>query len=154
MIQLYTPEYKDLRFRQTLMADAETMAYNHAWGGTIPFPEARWADWYDAWVARPGGERFYRYLQTDSGEFVGEIAYHRDESLGGFCASVIVFAPYRRRGYGGRGLDLLCAAAKENGVTILYDDLAIDNPAYGMFLRHGFMEERRTDGKIILKKRL
>ena len=153
-MRLYMPEYKDLWFRQALMADAETMAYNRAWGGTIPFPEERWADWYEYWIVRPEGQRFYRYLQADSGEFVGEAAYHWDESLNGYGADVIVFAPYRGRGFGGRGLDLLCAAAKENGVTVLYDDLAIDNPAYGMFIRHGFAEERRTDEKIILKKRL
>ena len=30
-----TPKFEDLWFRQTMMADPETMAYNHAWGGTI-----------------------------------------------------------------------------------------------------------------------
>ena len=37
-----TPKFEDLWFRQTMMADPETMAYNHAWGGTIPFPEEHW----------------------------------------------------------------------------------------------------------------
>ena len=51
-------------------------------------------------------------------------------------------------------LDLLCTAAKENGITVLYDDIAIDNPAVKLFLKHGFKEESRTDEKIILKKEL
>ena len=152
MLSLYKPEYKDLWFRQTMLADAETMAYNHAWGGVIPFPEEDWADWYEYWLVRPGGKRFYRYLKAEDGSFVGEIAYHFDGGLGGFAADVIVFAPCRGRGFGAQGLDLLCAAAKENGVTELYDDIAADNPAIALFLARGFAEEGRTDDKIILKK--
>ena len=52
------------------------------------------------------------------------------------------------------GLDLLCNAAKQNGVKLLYDDIAIDNPATTMFLQHGFMEEYRTNKIIMLKKEL
>ena len=152
MLSLYKPELNDLWFRRRMLADAETMAYNCAWGGAIAFPEEDWADWFDYWVARPEGKRFYRYLKAESGDFVGEIAYHFDASLGGFTADVIVFAPYRGRGFGAEGLDLLCAAAKENGVTELYDDIAADNPAIALFLARGFAEEGRTDGKIILKK--
>ena len=154
MLSLYKPEYKDLWFRQTMLADEETMAYNCAWGGTIMFPEEDWTDWYDYWVARPEGKRFYRYLKAEDGDFVGEIAYHFDASLGGFAADVIVFAPYRGRGFGAEGLDLLCTAAKENGVSVLYDDIAADNPAIALFLAHGFVEEGRTADKIILRKNL
>ena len=45
MLSLYLPELKDLWFRQKLLADEATMAYNRAWGGTIPFPEENWAPW-------------------------------------------------------------------------------------------------------------
>ena len=31
-ITLYTPSLEDLWFRQKMMADEETMSYNHAWG--------------------------------------------------------------------------------------------------------------------------
>ena len=51
-------------------------------------------------------------------------------------------------------MDLLCSAAKQNGVKILYDDIAIDNPAITMFLKNGFIEEYRTDDIIMLKKEL
>jgi diamine N-acetyltransferase len=34
-------------FRESLMADEETMSYNHAWGGTIPFPKERWKGFYE-----------------------------------------------------------------------------------------------------------
>ncbi|MBR0040185.1 MAG: GNAT family N-acetyltransferase [Oscillospiraceae bacterium] len=154
MLSLYKPTCKDLWFRQAMLADAETMAYNHAWGGVISFPEEDWADWYAYWIARPEGKRFYRYLREENGNFVGEIAYHFDASLDGFVADVIVFAPYRGRGFGAEGLDLLCAAAKENGISVLYDDIAADNPAIALFLTRGFFEESRTEKKIILKKNL
>ena len=47
-----------------------------------------------------------------------------------------------------------CLAAKENQIPVLYDDIAIGNPAINMFLKEGFVEEYRTAEKIILKKEL
>ena len=137
-----------------MLADAETMSYNHAWGGTVEFPERCWAGWYEHWVVRTEGKRFYRYLKNESGEFVGEAAYHCDADLGCHVADVIVYAKYRGRGYGGQALELLCSAAKNNGLAVLYDNIAVDNPAIGLFLRHGFSEEYRTDDIIMLKKEL
>ena len=49
---------------------------------------------------------------------------------------------------------LLCSIAKNNGISVLYDDIAIDNPAIALFLKHGFVEEYRTEETIILKKEL
>ena len=91
---------------------------------------------------------------TEDGTFVGEIAYRRDEERGIYIADVIVHAKYRGHGYGRTGLNLLCQAAKDNGVTVLYDDIAIDNPAVTLFLKCGFAEEYRTDEIIMLKKQL
>lgn len=71
-----------------------------------------------------------------------------------FVADVIIHALCRGIGYGSSGLDLLCEDAKKNGVTLLYDDIAIDNPAITIFLKHGFVEEYRTDEIIMLKKEL
>ena len=154
MIILYKPQLKELWFRQKMLADEETMSYNHAWGGVIPFPEDKWEDWYSYWVSEPEGERFYRYVKNEDGAFVGEIAYHFDCELGGYIANVIIFSAYRRRGYGGQALDALCKAAKENGVASLYDDIAADNPAAELFYKRGFIEVGRTAEKIILKKEL
>ena len=154
MLTIYQPRYEDLWFRRMMLADEETMSYNHAWGGTIPWPKAKWGDWYDRWVANPKDGRLYRYVKNSSGDFVGEIAYHYDADMQGFTANVIIFSKYRGRGYGGQALELLCAEARSNGITVLYDDIAIDNPAAALFLRHGFKEEARTAEKIILKKAL
>ena len=154
LIMLYTPSLEDLWFRQKMMADMETMSYNRAWGGTIPFPKEEWLGWYDFWIVNHEGKRYYRYLKDNAGHFIGEIAYHYDSDRKLYLADIIVYAPYRKKGYGGIGLDLLCNAAKQNGVKLLYDDLAIDNPAITMFLKNGFMEEYRTHEIIMLKKEL
>ena len=154
MLTIYKPQFEDLWFRRMMLADEETMSYNHAWGGTIPWPKAKWGDWYDRWVANPKDGRLYRYVKNSSGDFVGEIAYHYDADMQGFTANVIIFSKYRGRGYGGQALELLCTEARSNGITVLYDDIAIDNPAAALFLRHGFKEEARTAEKIILKKAL
>ena len=155
MITTYKPKLQDLWFRQQFMADEATMSYNAAWGGTIPFPESEWQEWYDHWLVHHDHKRFYRYLQVPESErFVGEIAYHYDDERAIWLANVIVAAQYRGKGYGRAGLRLLCDAAKESGVDVLRDDIAIDNPAVGLFLKAGFTEEYRTDEIIMLKKNL
>lgn len=154
MLILYEPKYEDLWFRQMMLADEETMSYNHAWGGTISWPKEKWKDWYNYWISAPGGTRYYRYLINSDGQFVGEIAYHYDPDIHHEIANVIIYSQYRGKGYGGEALDLLCSAAKDNGVSDLYDDIAIDNPGIKLFLKHGFTEEYRTEEKIFLKKRL
>ena len=85
---------------------------------------------------------------------MGELAYHYDPEYDGYVANVIVFSTFRGKGYGAQGLELLCAAAKENGINALYDDIAIDNTAVRLFLKQGFYEVYRTDEKIVLKKDL
>ncbi|MBQ8333100.1 MAG: GNAT family N-acetyltransferase [Clostridia bacterium] len=153
-MKLHIPALDELWFKEELLADPETMSYNHTYGGTIPFPREKWAAWYNRWIVHHENKRFYRYLKLDDGTFVGEIAYHLDEERGITIADVIVHAKYRGRGYGRTGLNLLCQTAKENGVTVLYDDIAIDNLAVTLFLQCGFAEEYRTDEIIMLKKQL
>lgn len=152
MLTVYTPAYRDLRFRQAMLADEETMSYNHAWGGTVAFTEDRWEDWYDRWILHPDGQRYCRYLKNEDGQFVGEIAWHRDEETNMYMADVLICAEYRRKGYGSQALDLLCKAAEDAGITELYDRIAADNPALGLFLRHGFSEVFRTDAFILVRK--
>lgn len=155
MLQLYIPTFDDLRFRQKLLNDAETMSYNNAYGGVIDFSKDKWENWFDFWIKNPEGKRFYRYLlEAENYQFVGETAYHYNEEQGIFIADIIVSAKYRGKGYGNEGLKLLCKAAKDNGVKELYDDIAADNPAVSLFLKNGFYEEYRTDKIIMLKKEL
>ena len=130
------------------------MSYNHAWGGTIPFPKEKWLSWYACWLCDPEGRRFYRYLKDKEGVFVGEVAYHWDEDDQKVLADVIVYAPFRGKGYGREGLRLLCQAARENGIEVLHDDIARDNPAIRLFLSEGFVIETEKEMTYLLKKKL
>ena len=153
MIKAYKPSLEELSFRESLMADPETMSYNDAWGGTIPFPKEDWEDWYDYWMNAPESRMYYRYLYDDTaGCFVGEIAYHFDEDRNIHICDVIVLAKYRGRGYGSEGLRLLCEAARENGIAVLYDDIATDNPSWKLFLKNGFEIDYQNEEVVMVKK--
>ena len=153
-LTLYRPGLDDLAWREKWLSDPETMSYNHAYGGTVPLPRERWADWYARWV-EDGETHFYRYLRLgENGAFVGNIAYYYDEEFDGHLCEVLIAAPYRGRGFGRQGLALLCRAAGANGVKRLMDDIAVDNPSVEMFLRGGFRERTRTDAFILVEKEL
>ena len=155
MLEIYKPRIEDLWFREKYLSDEETMSYNNPWGGVIPFPESEWKRWHDIWVNGNDGTHFYRYLKDgDTGDFVGEIAYHFDDDRDIWLADVIITSEYRGRGYGKQGLKMLCRLASENGIGILYDDIAIGNPAIALFRENGFTEKYRTDEYILLKKDL
>lgn len=153
MLQLYKPCVDELWFREQLLADPATMAYNHAWGGIIPFPRERWRTWYDQWMHADERERFYRYLlQTETNEFVGEAAYRIE--AGRHMVSIIISAKYRGRGFGTDALLLLCQAARERGLTMLYDSIAVDNPAVHLFLKNGFVLVSQNEEAFLVQKRL
>ena len=151
-VSLYKPKMEDLWFRQALMADPETMSYNHAYGGTIPFPRQKWEEWYEIWVKNPQ-KRFYRYITSGkSRAFVGEAAYHYDEEQQIYMADIMISAKCRRRGYGKAGLQMLCEAAEKENIPELYDSIAIDNPGIKLFYQCGFQEVYRTEEIIMVKK--
>ena len=153
MIELYEPHIEDLWFKEKMMGDEQTMSYNHAYGGTIPFPKECWADWHNRWITSHNGKRFYRYIKAD-GTFVGEVAYHFDAKRQIYIADVIIYAPYRGKGYGRMGLLLLCETAKANGIKELHDDIGIDNSSVALFLKCGFTEVLQTSEYVLVKKKL
>ena len=153
MVELYKPKVEDLWFREKLLSDADTMSYNHAWGGTIPFPKEKWESWYDRWVRGHDHRHFYRYIH-ENGTFLGEAAYHFDEKRQIYLADVIVYAPYRGRGYGRQALLCLCHSARCSGVHTLFDDIATDNPSIALFMKCGFTEVMRSGEYILVKKEL
>lgn len=65
MVELYKPKVEDLWFREKLLSDEDTMSYNHAWGGTIPFPKEKWENWHNRWVQNHDNKRFYRYIKEN-----------------------------------------------------------------------------------------
>lgn len=153
MLKVVKPELEDLWFRESMMADIETMSYNDAWGGTIPFPKEDWEEWYTLWVRNSGQERYYRYLKDDANKvFVGEISYHFDKLRNIYLCDVIIKAEFRRQGFGTQGIQLLCEAAKANGVEALYDNIAADNPSAHLFLENGFSIEFQNDEILMVKR--
>ena len=153
MITIYKPTIDDLWFKQSMMSDELTMSYNHAFGGTISFPKSKWESWYQKWLT-DDNKYYYRYLVNEKAEFIGEIAYHYDDESCVYLTDVLIHAKYRNKGYGGIALDLLCGIAKENGISVLYDELWNDNPAINLFLKHGFIIDKETEKTVILKKEL
>lgn len=152
MLKVVKPELEDLWFRESMMADIETMSYNDAWGGTIPFPKEDWEEWYTLWVRNSGQERYYRYLKDDANKvFVGEISYHFDKLRNIYICDVIIKAEFRKQGFGTQGILLLCEAAKANGVEALYDNIAADNPSAHLFLKNGFSIEFQNDEILMVK---
>ena len=152
MLKVVKPELEDLWFRESMMADIETMSYNDAWGGTIHFPKEDWEEWYTLWVRNSGQERYYRYLKDDANKvFVGEISYHFDKLRNIYICDVIIKAEFRKQGFGTQGIQLLCEAAKANGVKVLYDDIAADNPSTHLFLKNGFSIEFQNDEILMVK---
>ena len=137
-----------------MLEDEDTMSYNKLWGGTISFPKENWEKWFDRWVINHENKRYYRYLKNEECIFVGEIAYHFDSQYDGYVINIIIYSKYRNNGYGTLGLKMLCDIAKTNGISYLYDDIAVDNPAISIFQRFGFVEQYRTDSIILLKKDL
>lgn len=152
MLKVVKPELEDLWFRESMMADIETMSYNDAWGGIIPFPKEDWEEWYTLWVRNSGQERYYRYLKDDANKvFVGEISYHFDKLRNIYICDVIIKAEFRKQGFGTQGIQLLCEAAKANGVEALYDNIAADNSSAQLFLKNGFSIEFQNDEILMVK---
>ncbi len=108
MIELYKPNIDELWFKEMMMSDESTMSFNH---GTIAFPVSKWEAWYQRWMR--DDKRFYRYI-CDDDTFVGEVAYYLDLEREIYIADVIIYAPYRGKGYGHEGLSLLCEYATLN----------------------------------------
>ena len=155
MLKLIKPEIRQLEYRQRLIADSDTMAYNAKWGGTIAFPPEKWERWHEEWLNDASGGHFYRYIYSEEENcFVGEAAYRYDEGYGEYIANIIIEHRHRGKGYGREGLRLLTDAAKANGVTKLCDDIAADNPSIALFRQMGFIEQWRNDDAVMMAKTL
>lgn len=153
-MELVKPETKDLWFRKGLLADEETMSFNLRWGGAIEFGEDRRKDWYTRWIGNADSNFLYRYVRNDEGQFVGECGYHYDSDEDKYLVDVIIMDKFRGNGYGRYALDELCKEAKLNGITKVYDNIAIGNPAVRLFEKCGFKEEYRTDEFVMVGKEL
>ncbi|MBQ2061618.1 MAG: GNAT family N-acetyltransferase [Oscillospiraceae bacterium] len=155
-LELHVPQPDELWFRQKILSDPATMAYNAPWfppDGCIPFPESAWDDFYAKWIGhRP--DRFYAYLRRISdGAFVGEVDYRRTPGSDRWDIGVVVSADCRGLGYGMEGLRLLIEHAfLTDGVTCLQNDFETSRGAACRIHKvFGFRETGTKDGIIHLE---
>ncbi len=157
MITLHVPEYNELRYRQRLLADPDTMSYNKGYGsenGCIDFPEEKWQSWYSLWTAETS-ERFYAYIVLD-GEFIGEVNLYknRDKNLYGCCyeMGIVIENRYRGKGYATKALDLLLETAfEELGAARVHNEFeSFRTAALRLHLNAGFSVDAEEGGIVRL----
>lgn len=150
-LELYIPKLDDLWFYQKMMADPATMSYNAGWDvsydgyhpdtGCIDFPKEGWADWYADWVAGREPERFYAYIcRKSDGAWIGDVNFHYTQSEDWRDLGVVIYAPYRGRGYGLPALELLLRRAfVHNSIPKLHNSFEETRaPGLAIHLRAGF----------------
>lgn len=155
-LTLHVPLRDELWFRQKLLADPVTMAYNAPWyppDGCVVFPESEWDAFLHGWTGR-GPDRFYAYLRRISdGAFIGEVDYHRSPGCRNWDMGIVICAPYRGMGYGAEGLRLLAEHAfLVDGVTCLRNDFETTrDAAYRIHRAVGFRETGTENGIVHLE---
>jgi len=122
-VEFVTPGIDDLAYRQHLLADPGTMAYNAEWTedgtGCIVQTDEQLRDWYQDFYRKSG--MYYAYCVAD-GSPVGEVAISPEGMV-----SVIIEAKYRNCGYGRIALKKLCELAfTKLGYDFLVDDFPAD----------------------------
>ena len=114
---LHVPELNEFWYRKKLMEDPETMSYNRGYDldfagydkgtGCIAFPDEEWESCYNYFVGHEP-ERFYAYLvNTENGEFVGEVNAHKSVGHDWYDMGIVIEAKHRGKGYANEGLRLL-----------------------------------------------
>lgn len=157
-LKLHTPSIREMEYRQKLLAQPETMAYNRgqmldAEGydcatGCIDFPIADWRYWRDVWLWREPSRYSAYILDEETGEFVGEVCYYYDMEADAHGTGIIVEHCHRRHGYGTAALRLLAEHAFAHPeVDRLFVDLPHDrDDAIRMYLTAGFRETMSAGG--------
>ena len=157
-LELYIPALDELWFYQKMMSDPETMSYNANWDvhydgyhkdtGCIDFPESEWAAWY-GYMIRNEPERFYAYIKRSSdGVWVGDINFHYTPERDWWDMGIVIYAPYRGRGYAVPALRLMVEHAfRDCGVTRLHNEFEIErHAALKSHLAVGFRPTGVEDG--------
>lgn len=159
-LELYIPKPEDLWFRQQMLSDPDTMSYNRDWDvsypgyhrdtGCIDFPPAEWAEWYSAMIGQTP-KRFYAYIQRSSdGAWLGDVCFHYTPEKDWWDMGIVLYAPYRGRGYAAPALKLLLDQAfRVYGISRIHNDFEIargEISAWETHRRAGFRELGRENG--------
>ena len=155
-VELYIPKLEDLWFYQKMMSDPETMSYNDPWGGCIDYPDEVLPDWYENWVGKEP-DRFYAYIKRRSdGAWIGDVNFHYSPEKDWWDMGIVIFAPYRGKGYAVPALKLLLDHAfRDCGISRLHNDFETTrDAAWAIHQKVGFKEMGVEDGilQLILTK--
>ena len=158
ILELYVPGPDELRFREEMLSDPETMSYNANWDidscgyhketGCIDFPKSEWDAWYKDWIGNEP-ESFYAYIRRVSdGAFIGDVNFHYTPEKEWWDMGIVICAPYRGRGYAVPALRLMLSHAfRDCGVTRLHNDFEITrSAALNVHLAAGFRITDDRDG--------
>ncbi|MBR4270796.1 MAG: GNAT family N-acetyltransferase [Clostridia bacterium] len=136
-VELYVPSIEEFGFRQELLSDPNTMEYNkgekvsymgyHYDTGCIDFPKERWKD-FEEKMKNPNF--FYAYIKDlDTQEFVGEISFKLDSSIGKANLGIIIKADKRGQGYMKPSIKLLIKEARMRKIKFLADSVSASREA-------------------------
>lgn len=152
MLTLIPASRELMPFRQAMLTDPATMAYNAPWfppDGTIPFPESDWDEWLADWTDREP-ERFCGYVAAEDGTLVGEVCWHGH----GAGMGVVIHAAHRGHGYGAQALQLLAARAFSHAdISCLENNFeSTRDPALRLHEQAGFRRAgTNDDGYLVLR---
>lgn len=162
-LKIHTPGLRDMTYRQQLLAQPETMAYNrgrdmggapgyHPDTGCIDFPMEDWRYWRQVWLLNE--PQFFSALLKDEvlGCFVGEVTYYYDGEAEAHIAGILIEARHRGRGYCAEGLRALMAHAfAREDIAVLRADLPEGNAAaIAGYRRAGFHYFGARDGQRLM----
>jgi len=155
-VELYIPKLEDLWFYQKMMSDPETMSYNDPWGGCIDYPDEVLPDWYANWVGQEP-DRFYAYIKRSSdGAWIGDVNFHYTPEKDWHDMGIVIYAPYRGKGYAVPALKLLLDHAfRDCGISCIHNDFEnTRSAALHIHRKVGFQEIGMEDGilQLILTK--
>ncbi len=151
-VELYIPKLEDLWFYQRMMSDPETMSYNDPWGGCIDYPDDVLPGWYAHWVGQEP-ERFYAYIKRSSdGAWIGDVNFHYTPEKDWWDIGIVIYAPYRGKGYSVPALKLLLDHAfRDCGVSRIHNEFEYTrSAALHVHKMAGFREVGAEDGIIQL----
>lgn len=149
-ITLHVPRLSEMKYRQRLLAQPETMGYNRGRDlgvdaydpetGCIDFPRSDWRYWRQVWLLNEPDFYSAYLLNEEEGCFVGEACYFYDAEAQAHTAGILIEAAHRGNGYCAEGLRALADRAfRRPEVALLRCELrAEDMPAVAGYRRAGF----------------